>query len=79
MAVKFALIKERKNPPDRRVVFSPEKCLEVLHRFPDAKIKVEASDIRIFSDTAYSEKGIEVSQNVEDCYLMLGFKEVPFS
>ncbi len=79
MAVKFALIKERKNPPDRRVVFSPEKCLEVLHRFPDAKIKVEASDIRIFSDTAYSEKGIEVSQNVEDCDVMLGVKEVPFS
>lgn len=79
MAVKFALIKERKNPPDRRVVLSPEKCQEILHRFPEAKIKVEASDIRIFPDTAYREKGIEVSQNVEDCDVMLGVKEVPVS
>ena len=27
--MKFALIKERKNPPDRRVVLSPHACVEV--------------------------------------------------
>jgi len=77
MPVKFALIKERKNPPDRRVVFSPEKCQEVIQQFPDAQIKVEASDIRIFPDSAYREKGFEVSQDVSDCDVMIGVKEVP--
>ncbi|MEX0995626.1 MAG: NAD(P)-dependent oxidoreductase [Flavobacteriaceae bacterium] len=77
MPVKFAIIKERKNPPDRRVVFSPEKCQEVIQQFPDAQIKVEASDIRVFPDSAYREKGFEVSEDISDCEVMIGVKEVP--
>lgn len=34
--MKFAIIKERKNPPDRRVVFSPSKLKEAKAKFPDA-------------------------------------------
>ena len=75
--IKFALIKERKTPPDRRVVFSPEKLKEVARAFPDASFKIERSDIRIFSDEAYEEAGFEVSDDVSDCDVMLGVKEVP--
>ena len=35
--MKFAIIKERKNPPDRRVVFSPEKLAEARAQFPEAE------------------------------------------
>src|SRR5690606_20784330 len=77
MALKIAIIKERKNPPDKRVVFSPEKCQEVIQHFPDANIKVESSDIRVFPDSAYREKGIEVTEDVSDCDVLLGVKEVP--
>ncbi len=35
--MKFAIIKERKNPPDRRVVFSPEKLAEARTQFPTAE------------------------------------------
>lgn len=77
MPITLALIKERKNPPDRRVVFSPEKCQEVIKRFPDAKIIVEASDIRIFPDEAYRKAGFEVMDDVSDADVMLGVKEVP--
>ncbi|MCG2419581.1 NAD(P)-dependent oxidoreductase [Aequorivita sp. F47161] len=73
----FAIIKERKNPPDRRVVFSPEKCQEVILKFPDAKIIVESSDIRIFTDEAYREAGFEVMEDVSEADVMLGVKEVP--
>ena len=31
--MKFAIIKERKNPPDRRVVFSPENLAEARNNF----------------------------------------------
>lgn len=79
MILKIAIIKERKNPPDRRVVFSPEKCSEVLKRFPETVIKIESSDIRIFPDDAYREKGFEVTADVSDCDVMLGVKEVPVS
>ncbi|GAB5401372.1 MAG: NAD(P)-dependent oxidoreductase [Aureisphaera sp.] len=77
MAITFAIIKERKNPPDRRVVFSPEKCQEVIQQYPDAKIVIESSDIRIFPDAAYRDHGLEVSDDISTAEVMLGVKEVP--
>jgi hypothetical protein len=77
MPTTFAIIKERKNPPDRRVVFSPEKCQEVIKKFPDARIIVEASDVRIFPDEAYREAGFKVMDDVSSADVMLGVKEVP--
>lgn len=75
--MKFGIIKERKNPPDRRVVFSPTELLDFKNQFPDAEIKVEASDIRVFSDLEYKENGFEVSEDISDCDVLLGVKEVP--
>src|SRR5690606_37115366 len=77
MPITFAIIKERKNPPDRRVVFSPEKCQEVIQKFPDAKIIVEASEIRVFPDDAYRKAGFEVMNDISEAAVMLGVKEVP--
>jgi alanine dehydrogenase len=77
MPIKFAIIKERKTPPDRRVVFSPKKCQKILETFPEASIKVESSNVRIFNDTAYLDEGIEVSTDISDCDVLLGVKEVP--
>lgn len=77
MPIKIALIKERKNPPDRRVVFSPKKCQEVMEFFPEAKIIAETSDVRFFKDKAYQKYGVEVVDDVSDCDILLGVKEVP--
>ena len=73
----FGLIKERKNPPDRRVVFSPDALVELQRQFPQAQFKVESSDIRVFSDAAYLAAGIEVTNDLSDCDVLLGVKEVP--
>ncbi|MDD7885357.1 NAD(P)-dependent oxidoreductase [Flavivirga sp. 57AJ16] len=75
--MQFAIIKERKNPPDRRVVFSPVKLTEVQKEFPEAAFKVESSDIRVFSDEQYKTEGFETVSNIDDCDVMLGVKEVP--
>jgi len=75
--MKFAIIKERKNPPDRRVVFSPQDLKTLKDNFPEAQIIVEASDIRIFPDQAYSDLGFTVTQDVSEADVMLGVKEVP--
>ncbi|QMU62949.1 MAG: alanine dehydrogenase [Flavobacteriaceae bacterium] len=77
--MKFGIIKERKNPPDRRVVFSPQKLLEFQSLFPNARLKVERSDIRVFSDKSYLEAGIEVSEDLSDCDVLIGVKEVPIA
>ena len=75
--MKFGIIKERKNPPDRRVVFSPEKLQEFKTKFPEATIKVETSNIRVFSDEAYKKAGLDVTENMSDCDVLFGVKEVP--
>ncbi|MDG1730017.1 MAG: NAD(P)-dependent oxidoreductase [Algibacter sp.] len=75
--MKFAIVKERKNPPDRRVVFSPLKLVEAKKQFPEAIFKVESSDIRVFPDAAYKDAGFEVTNDVTDCDVMIGVKEVP--
>ncbi|UZO80933.1 NAD(P)-dependent oxidoreductase [Aquimarina sp. ERC-38] len=73
----FGILKERKTPPDRRVVFSPSAIKKVMTLFPEASFKVEPSDIRVFSDQAYKDQGIEVTTNLTECDVLLGVKEVP--
>lgn len=77
--MKFAIITERKTPPDRRVVFSPEKLVEAKKQFPEAQFVVEASNIRVFSDEAYQQEGIKVVNDVSDADVFIGVKEVPIS
>lgn len=75
--MKFAIIKERKSPPDRRVVFSPEKLADAKAQFPDAEFIVESSAMRIFPDEAYAKLGFTVTDDVSDADVMIGVKEVP--
>lgn len=75
--MKFAIIKERKNPPDRRVVFSPTDLKTLIEKFPNAEVLVESSDIRVFSDSDYKNIGFNVTQDVTDADVMFGVKEVP--
>lgn len=75
--MKFAIIKERKNPPDRRVVFSPEKLSEARAQFKDATFLVEASNIRVFPDMAYTVNGFDVQEDISKAEVLIGVKEVP--
>jgi alanine dehydrogenase len=75
--MKFGIIRERKNPPDRRVVFSPSELLHFKKRFPEAEIAVERSDIRIFKDEEYQALGFELVDDLTSCDVIIGVKEVP--
>ena len=75
--MKFGIIKERKNPPDRRVVFTPAELVRLQKEHPEAIIKVESSDIRVFTDNAYKNLGIEVADDISDCDVFFGVKEIP--
>lgn len=77
MNTTFGIIKERKNPPDRRVVLSPEACKAVLAQFPHANILVEPSDIRVFPDNQYAEAGVQITEDLSAADVLLGVKEVP--
>ena len=73
----FGIIQEQKNPPDRRVVLTPKACQTVIKNFSEAKITVESSEIRVFTDQEYKDVEVEVADDVNDCDVLLGVKEVP--
>ncbi len=75
--MKFAIIKERKNPPDRRVVFSPEALMKLKSKYKEAELIVESSGVRVFNDKAYSDLGFNVLDNVSEAEVLIGVKEVP--
>jgi alanine dehydrogenase len=75
--MKFGIIKERKNPPDRRVVFSPDELTRLKQQHQNVTVKVERSDIRVFTDSEYENLGIELTDDISDCDILFGVKEVP--
>tara|TARA_Y100000385_G_C13015515_1_gene603674 strand:- start:117 stop:1319 length:1203 start_codon:yes stop_codon:yes gene_type:complete len=75
--MKFAVIQERKSPPDRRVVLDPKSCQKLLSAFPSAELIIESSPIRAFTDKDYSSAGLDVVSDVSSAEVMIGVKEVP--
>jgi alanine dehydrogenase len=75
--MKFGIVKERKSPPDRRVVFTPQEIVRLQEYYPEAVVKVESSDIRIFTDEEYTDLGISVTNDLNDCDVLFGVKEIP--
>lgn len=75
--MKFGILKERKNPPDRRVIFAPNELVRLKQQYQSVNVQVESSDIRVFTDEQYENLGIEVTNDVSDCDFLFGVKEVP--
>lgn len=75
--IKIGLIKEGKTPQDNRVAFSPQQCRFLKDKYPSLTIKVQSSPTRCFSDQEYIKKGIEVVEDLSDCDILFGIKEVP--
>ncbi len=75
--MKFGIVKERKSPADKRVVFSPNELVKLKSLYPEVSVKVESSASRAFSDAEYQDLGIEVVDDISDCEVFFGVKEVP--
>jgi saccharopine dehydrogenase (NAD+, L-lysine-forming) len=76
--MKFGIIREGKTPPDKRVPLSPQQCESFKHSYPNAELVVQPSAIRAFSDDSYTHSGITLQEDLTDCDVLLGVKEVPF-
>jgi saccharopine dehydrogenase (NAD+, L-lysine forming) len=75
--IKIGLIKEGKNPPDKRVAFTPAQVQEIHQLFPSVRIVIQSSESRCFKDLEYKLVGAEIVSSVEDCDILFGIKEVP--
>ena len=76
-SITIGIIREGKVPPDFRVPLSPKQCSEIQKRFPNVKVLVQTSPIRTFKDEEYDQEGIEIVDNLNNCDIIFGVKEVP--
>jgi saccharopine dehydrogenase (NAD+, L-lysine-forming) len=74
--IKIGIIREGKTPPDARTPLTPEQCAEAQVELP-VRIVVEPSPIRCFKDEEFTKHGIHLQEDLSDCDILLGVKEVP--
>lgn len=75
---KIGIIREGKTPPDKRVPLTPVQCKQLMQKYSDLEILVETSSIRAFRDEEYEKEGIRVVDDLSECSILFGVKEVPF-
>ncbi len=73
----IGLLREGRTPPDRRVALTPKKCVELQDAYPGLRVRVQPSPHRAFADQEYRDLGLEVSDDMAACNVLLGVKEVP--
>jgi saccharopine dehydrogenase (NAD+, L-lysine-forming) len=74
---KIGVLREEKNPPDKRVPLTPLICSELTRKYPNVEIVVQPSRIRCYADEEYTSFGVTLQENLEDCDILMGVKEVP--
>lgn len=75
--MKIGIIREEKRPRDTRVPLTPSQCASIKDRFPNISIVVQPCKYRCFSNEEYKYHHITLQENLEDCDIILGVKEVP--
>ncbi len=74
---RIGLIREGKTPADNRVSLTPAQCKWIHKNAPAIRIVAQSSPNRCFSDKEYQSAGVEVKDDISDCDILLGIKEVP--
>ena len=75
----IGLIREGKIPADSRVALTPAQCKFLTKNVENVVVKVESAPDRCYSDEEYARAGVEITNDLSDCNLLLGIKEVPVS
>jgi saccharopine dehydrogenase (NAD+, L-lysine-forming) len=74
--MKIGIIREGKVPPDKRVPFTPAQCV-ALKAIHGVDVYVQKSEIRAIKDHEYEEAGVPVIEDISNCEVLMGVKEVP--
>lgn len=76
--MKIGVIREGKIPPDSRVPLTPEQCVQ-LNKSGKVEIVVQPSINRCFKDEDYQKAGVLLQEDLTDCDVLMGVKEVPIN
>lgn len=74
--IKIGVLRETKTPPDKRVALAPEQGVELLKRFQNVELYIQPSDIRAYTDEEYEAAGLTLKEDLSDCDVLIGVKEV---
>jgi saccharopine dehydrogenase (NAD+, L-lysine-forming) len=74
--ITIGILRETKDPPDRRVPLSPAQCRSLLERYSELTILVQPSANRCYTDQEYEAAGIPLAEDLSDCDVLMGVKEV---
>ena len=77
MSMTIGIIKEGKIPVDKRVPLTPAQVGTILSDYSGIKVLCQRSEIRCFEDIEYEKHGAVLVDDVSDCDVILGVKEVP--
>jgi saccharopine dehydrogenase (NAD+, L-lysine forming) len=75
--LKIGLIREGKIPLDNRVALTPAQCKWLHLNFDDVQVVAQHADNRCYTDAEYERAGVQIKEDMVDCNLLLGIKEVP--
>lgn len=77
--IKLGVLREGKVPPDKRVPLTPKQCKIVEEKFPNVEVIVQPSSVRSYKDEEYLEEGVTMNEDLSDCDIIIGVKEVNIS
>ncbi len=75
--MKIGIVKEGKIPIDKRVALNPDQAKGVESKFPNVDVVCQPSEIRCYPDSSYENTGVKMADDLSDCEVILGVKEVP--
>lgn len=75
--MKIGILREEKHPKDTRVPLTPSQCRAVKERFDNVEVVVQPSDYRCFTNEEYKYHDIQLVEDLSDCDILFGVKEVP--
>ena len=75
--IKIGLIREGKVPADNRVALTPAHCKWIHKNSADVQVIAQSSIHRCFTDREYENAGVFVKEDLSNCDILLGIKEVP--
>ena len=75
--ITIGLLREGKVPADNRVALTPAQCKWIHRNAPDVRIMAQALVRPLLFRQRISAAGVEVTEDISGCAILLGIKEVP--
>ncbi len=76
--IKIGIIREGKTPPDHRTPLTPLQTRHINETFSNIKVVCQTSEIRCYNDALYRDEGVDIVENLNECDIILGVKEIEF-